>query len=143
MLEIDKKIATVRKEGNGITSVSIPFDKEFPLLKTNFDVETELIQVGGKQYSVDHIFTSDNGGWIVMFCYPYMDILRLAKIAQTYYDSLKAPSLAQGWEKYVVTDGETCMFVKSDYEPQEGEAVFYFCVRNRNTYCQLHKAYKI
>ena len=68
-----------------------------------------------------------------------MNTLELAKVAQAYYDGLKAPSLAQGWEKYVVTDGETCMFVKSDYEPKAGEAVFFLSVRNRNTSCQLYK----
>lgn len=68
-----------------------------------------------------------------------MNTLELAKVAQAYYDKLKAPSLAQGWEKYVVTDGKTCMFVKSDYEPKQGEAMFFLSVRNRNTSCQLYK----
>ena len=57
-----------------------------------------------------------------------MNLLELAKVAQTYYEKLKAPSLAQGWEKYVATDGTTCMFVKSDYEPSNaltfGSSVF-------------------
>ena len=53
-----------------------------------------------------------------------MDLLNLSKVAQAYYDGLRAISLAQGWEKYVVTDGTTSMFVNSDYEPQPGEAVF-------------------
>lgn len=68
-----------------------------------------------------------------------MNLLNLSSVAQAYYDGLKAPSLAQGWEKYVVTDGVNCMFVKSDYEPQKGEAVFFLVVRNRNTMCQLYK----
>lgn len=68
-----------------------------------------------------------------------MTLLELSKIAQAYYEGLKAPSLVQGWEKYVATDGTQCMFVHSDYEPLQGEAVFYFCVRNRNVMCQLYK----
>lgn len=68
-----------------------------------------------------------------------MNILELASVAQAYYDGLRAPSLVQGWEKYVATNGTTSMFVKSDYEPQPGEAVFFFVVRNRNTSIQLYK----
>lgn len=68
-----------------------------------------------------------------------MNIMNLAKVAQAYYEGLKAPSLAQGWEKYVATDGKQCLFVHSDYQPQPGEAVFFLAVRNRKTSCQLYK----
>lgn len=69
-----------------------------------------------------------------------MTTLYLASIAQDYYNSLKAPTLASGWDKYVVTDGQTCMFVHADYEPQKGEALFFLSTRNRNTTCELKKA---
>jgi hypothetical protein len=69
-----------------------------------------------------------------------MKVLQLSKVAQAYYEGLRAPSLAQGWDKYVATDGEQCLFVKSDYEPKEGEAVFFLTVRNRNVACTLHKS---
>lgn len=72
-----------------------------------------------------------------------MNILQLSQAAQDYYDSLKAKNLAQGWEKYVATDGNHCLFVRNDYEPNENEAVFYCVVRNRNTMCQLHKVGQI
>lgn len=68
-----------------------------------------------------------------------MTILELSKVAQAYYTGLKAPSLAQGWEKYVATDGEQCLFVSATYEPQVGEAVFALQTRNRNVMCQLYK----
>lgn len=68
-----------------------------------------------------------------------MTIIQLSRIAQAYYEGLKAPSLAQGWEKYVATDGEQCLFVKSDYEPKEGEAVFFLTTRQRKTSVQLWK----
>ena len=68
-----------------------------------------------------------------------MSLLDLAAAAQTYYEGLRALSLAQGWDKYVATDGTTCMFVKSDYEPQGDEAVFFLTTRNRFTSIQLHK----
>jgi len=71
-----------------------------------------------------------------------MNTIALAKVAQAYYDGLKAPSLAQGWDKYVATDGENSIFVKSDYEPKKGEAVFFLTVRNRKTCCTLYKEYR-
>lgn len=70
-----------------------------------------------------------------------MNILELSKTATLYYNILKSKRLAQGWEKYVVTDGKTCLFVKSDYEPQPGEAVFFLQTKNFNTMCQLYKSY--
>lgn len=69
-----------------------------------------------------------------------MNLLQLSAVAQAYYDRLRAKSCPQGWEKWVVTDGRTCMFAKAAYEPQPGEAVFYCVIRNRNICCQLHKA---
>lgn len=68
-----------------------------------------------------------------------MTIIQLSRVAQAYHEGLKAPSLAQGWEKYVATDGEQCLFVKSDYEPKEGEAVFFLTTRQRKTSVQLWK----
>ena len=69
-----------------------------------------------------------------------MNLLQMAAVAQAYYDGLRAPSMPQGWEKWVVTDGHTCMFAKACYEPQPGEAVFYCVVRNRKVCCQLYKS---
>lgn len=69
-----------------------------------------------------------------------MNLLQLSAVAQAYYEGLKAPSLAQGWEKYVATNGTTCMFVHSDYNPQPGEAVFFLSTRNRQISCQLYKS---
>lgn len=68
-----------------------------------------------------------------------MTILELSKIAQDYYNSLRKKALPSGWEKYVATDGESCMFVKNDYEPEPGQAVFYLMTRHFQTLCQLHK----
>lgn len=69
-----------------------------------------------------------------------MKILELSAIARQYYDGLRSKNLAQGWEKYVATDGEHSLFVKSDYQPEPGEAVFYLVVRNFNTSIQLYKS---
>ena len=67
-----------------------------------------------------------------------MNILQYSDKAKAYYNRLRA-NIVHGWEKYVATDGERCVFVRSDYEPGPGEAVFYLVTRNRNTLCQLHK----
>lgn len=68
-----------------------------------------------------------------------MKLLELSSVAQAYYEGLRAPSLAQGWDKYVATDGLHCLFVHSDYQPQPGEAVFFITTRNRQTSIQLYK----
>ena len=68
-----------------------------------------------------------------------MNLLRLSSTAQAYYEGLRAPSLVQGWEKYVVTDGTQCMIVRSDYQPEPGAAVFYIVTRNGKTSVQPYK----
>lgn len=68
-----------------------------------------------------------------------MTILELSNVAQGYYNSLRKKNLPSGWEKFVATDGKSCMFVKNDYEPEPGQAVFYLMTRNFQTLCQLHK----
>ena len=68
-----------------------------------------------------------------------MKLLELSKVAQAYYEGLRAPSLAQGLDKYVATDGQHCLFVHSDYLPQPGEAVFFITTRNRQTSIQIYK----
>ena len=54
-----------------------------------------------------------------------MDIIELSKVARDYYNSVRTPSLVQGWEKYVLTDGKTALFVGAAYQPKKGEVVFY------------------
>lgn len=68
-----------------------------------------------------------------------MKLLDMSQAARQYYERLRAKSLAQGWEKYVATDGYTCLFVNSSYDPQPGEAVFFLSTRNFNTSVQLYK----
>lgn len=58
-----------------------------------------------------------------------MNTLQLARKAQEYYEILRASSLVNGWEKYVLTDGHSCIFVDSSYKPAPGEAVFYLVTR--------------
>lgn len=71
-----------------------------------------------------------------------MDIIELSKIAKDYYNSVRTPSLKQGWEKYVLTDGKTALFVGAAYQPKKGEVVFYLVVKNKNVLCQVHKTYE-
>lgn len=71
-----------------------------------------------------------------------MDIIELSKIAKDYYNSVRTPSLKQGWEKYVLTDGKTALFVRAAYQPKKGEVVFYLVVKNKNVLCQLYKTYE-
>ena len=44
--------------------ITIPFVKDFPLLRFNFDVDNAEVEVDGKQYTVVDCLVSDNGEWI-------------------------------------------------------------------------------
>lgn len=64
--------------------------------------------------------------------------LQLSSVAKSYYED-STPKNVSGMEKYVATDGKNSMFVKSDYEPEKGEAVFYIKRVRNGVYCQLYK----
>ena len=64
--------------------------------------------------------------------------LQLSSVAKSYYED-STPNNVFGMEKYVATDGTNIMFVKSDYEPTPGEAVFYIKRVRNGVYCQLYK----
>ena len=64
--------------------------------------------------------------------------LQLSSVAKSYYED-STPKNVFGMEKYVATDGNNSMFVKSDYEPVKGEAVFYIKRVRNGVYCQLYK----
>ena len=67
-----------------------------------------------------------------------MTLLQLSEVAKNYYLSLRG-NIVQGWEKYVLTNGNDCLFVRADREPAPGEAIFFLQMRNRQLMCQLHK----
>lgn len=64
--------------------------------------------------------------------------LQLSSAAKGYYENSIQKNIL-GMEKYVVTDGTNSMFVKSDYEPEDGEAVFYIRRMRVGLFCQLYK----
>ena len=64
--------------------------------------------------------------------------LQLSSVAKRYYED-STPKNVLGMEKYVATDGNNSMFVKSDYEPVKDEAVFYIKRVRNGVYCQLYK----
>lgn len=64
--------------------------------------------------------------------------LQLSSAAKSYYEG-SIPKNTYGMEKYVATDGENTMFVKSDYQPAPGEVVFYIKRMRSELYCQLYK----
>lgn len=121
--------------------VTLKYEKNFPLLTVNFDTDSEEIEVDGIRFVVNDCLVSDNGEWINLVCdkVPMPNILKLSAVAQDYYENLRSRSMLHGWDKYVATDGEHCMFVHSDYEPRRNEAVFFITTRNRSTSVQLHK----
>ena len=64
--------------------------------------------------------------------------LQLSSVAKRSYEDSTSKNVL-GMEKYVATDGNNSMFVKSDYEPVKGEAVFYIKRVRNGVYCQVYK----
>lgn len=69
-----------------------------------------------------------------------LSLLQLSTVAKEYYQGCIGKQHL-GMEKYVATDGENTMFVKSDYEPSDGEAVYYIKATFKGLHCQLYKPY--
>ena len=65
--------------------------------------------------------------------------LQLSKTAKAYYESTWPKNFYSGYEKYVLTDGKETTFVRNDYVPGPGEAVFYCKAINQKTIIQLHR----
>lgn len=62
MIEL-KKISEIKDEVS-YQIITIPYDKDCPLLNINFDIDSEVVEVEGKQYVVNDVLISDNGEWI-------------------------------------------------------------------------------
>ena len=62
MISIDN-YREITNEGS-YSIITIPFVKDFPLLRFNFDVDNAEVEVDGKQYTVVDCLVSDNGEWI-------------------------------------------------------------------------------
>lgn len=70
-----------------------------------------------------------------------MNTLKLGEIALDYYDSLKPRNVYSGFEKNILIreDSNVCIFVTSDYVPQEGDVIFRCQIRNGKTDIQLYR----
>jgi hypothetical protein len=64
-------------------------------------------------------------------------IFEAKALAVAHYENLRSRNLVSGWEKYVLTNGNECLFVDSNYLPQKGEYLFYCTTRNGLTLCEL------
>ena len=53
----------IKREGD-VYYITLPFSRDFPLLRFNFDVDNAEVEVDGKQYTVVDCLVSDNGEWI-------------------------------------------------------------------------------
>lgn len=62
MLKIDN-YTEIKREGD-VYYITLPFSRDFPLLRFNFDVDNAEVEVDGKQYTVVDCLVSDNGKWI-------------------------------------------------------------------------------
>lgn len=70
-----------------------------------------------------------------------MNTLKLGEIALDYYDRLRPRNIVNGFEKNVLIreDANVCVFVTSDYIPQDGDVIFRCQVRNGYTDIQLYR----
>ena len=62
MLRIEN-YTEIKREGD-VYYITLPFSRDFPLLRFNFDVDNAEVEVDGKQYTVVDCLVSDNGEWI-------------------------------------------------------------------------------
>jgi DNA-binding XRE family transcriptional regulator len=53
----------IKREGN-VYYITLPFSRDFQLLRFNFDVDNAEVEVDGKLYTVVDCLVSDNGEWI-------------------------------------------------------------------------------
>jgi len=62
MLKIEN-YTEIKLEGD-VYYITLPFSRDFQLLRFNFDVDNAEVDVDGKQYTVVDCLVSDNGEWI-------------------------------------------------------------------------------
>jgi hypothetical protein len=68
-----------------------------------------------------------------------MDALKLGEKAREHLEATAPRSLAHGYEKYILTDGESCLIVRSDYRPAPGQMVFFCSIKNGLAVSELHR----
>ena len=72
-----------------------------------------------------------------------MEALKFGQTAKDHFESIMPGNVTHGWEKYVVTDGETCLLVRSDYKPEPSQMVFLCSIRNGTACVELYRAGKV
>ena len=58
----------IEKQNEVLYYITVPFSPDFPLLKVNFDIDSEEVEAGGNVYTVNDCLVSDNGEWINLVC---------------------------------------------------------------------------
>jgi len=53
----------IKREGD-VYYITLPFSRNFPLLRFNFDVDNAEVEIDGIRYTVVDCLVSDNGEWI-------------------------------------------------------------------------------
>lgn len=72
-----------------------------------------------------------------------LGILDITYMVRNFYENSCSKTLVSGYEKNVLArlDSQTCLFVNSEYELQEGDIIFRCKTINRNTVIDLYKTY--
>lgn len=71
-----------------------------------------------------------------------MNALQFAQVAKDHFESIAPKNIAHGYEKFVTTDGEKCLIVRSDYRPKAGEIVFHCSLKNGIPCAELYRTGK-
>jgi len=71
-----------------------------------------------------------------------MTVLQKSVVARNFYEALKSSNIVSGWEKFVLTDGENCLFVDNAHQPILGETVFACQIRKGVVHIQLHRDFR-
>ncbi|WP_421794922.1 hypothetical protein [Haliscomenobacter sp.] len=71
-----------------------------------------------------------------------MNALQFGQKAKEHFESIMPGNITHGWEKYVATDGENCLLVRSDYKPEPGQMVFLCSIRNGIACAELYRTGK-
>lgn len=71
-----------------------------------------------------------------------MDVLKFSERAVEYFEAIAPKNIVHGYEKFVLTNGQTCTIVRSDYRPRQGEMVFLCSIRNGIPMVELYRTGK-
>ena len=72
-----------------------------------------------------------------------MDVLKFGQRACDFFDSTAPKNIMWGYEKYILTDGQDCVIVRSDHKPEPGKMIFLCSIKNGIACAELYRKSRI